>query len=360
MGTFGIEAGKAAIQAGSGILGSLMGVALGGYNDRRQVMQQERLNALATRSNKEIAAYNNQLQMDLWNKTNYEAQMQHMENAGLNPGMMYGMSGGGGATASANPAQGVSTAQAPSGGGEALGMGITAMQQQMTMAQIELAKSQANKNNVEAAKTAGVDTQLTGTQIQSLTQGIQNQKAIEKLTKIQTDLSELDKAYKEATLEQSIANYANEASRIMSETKSAMAQADVDASTVNNRIIQVKATLMDTMAGIALKHAQHDLARSGITLNDAQITNMQEQIKLGNQALIQQLSISNKQLGQAAEIDGREYQEKVLNQALQSGNMAGNISKELGEKILQALTLGGLLKNSGIGTPGGIGFKPQK
>ena len=36
--------------------------------------------------------------LDMWNKTNYEAQMAHLKNAGLNPGLIYGMKGGGGVT----------------------------------------------------------------------------------------------------------------------------------------------------------------------------------------------------------------------------------------------------------------------
>jgi hypothetical protein len=31
--------------------------------------------------------------MDMWNKTNYGAQVEHMKNAGLNPALMYKGSG---------------------------------------------------------------------------------------------------------------------------------------------------------------------------------------------------------------------------------------------------------------------------
>jgi hypothetical protein len=46
----------------------------------------------------ELNKQGNQLQMDMWNKTNYGAQKQKMKEAGLNAGLMYGMSGGGGTT----------------------------------------------------------------------------------------------------------------------------------------------------------------------------------------------------------------------------------------------------------------------
>ena len=43
---------------------------------------------------------------EMWDYTNYENQKKHLEAAGLNPALLYGMSGGGGATAAG--AQGMS------------------------------------------------------------------------------------------------------------------------------------------------------------------------------------------------------------------------------------------------------------
>ena len=38
------------------------------------------------------------MQKEMWDYTNYENQVEYMKNAGLNVGLMYGGSGGGGAT----------------------------------------------------------------------------------------------------------------------------------------------------------------------------------------------------------------------------------------------------------------------
>jgi hypothetical protein len=40
-----------------------------------------------------------QYNKEMWDYTNYENQKRHLEAAGLNPALLYGMSGGGGATA---------------------------------------------------------------------------------------------------------------------------------------------------------------------------------------------------------------------------------------------------------------------
>lgn len=86
--------GMIAINAASQAMG--MGVQAG-----RAKKQHEREKELMSMQNQAQAGLNrqgHQLQMDMWNKTNYEAQMRKLKEAGLNPALMYGMSGGGGTT----------------------------------------------------------------------------------------------------------------------------------------------------------------------------------------------------------------------------------------------------------------------
>jgi hypothetical protein len=54
---------------------------------------------LQHQNQRDLNEQGHELQMDMWNRTNYGAQVEHMKNAGLSPGLMYGMSGGGGTTA---------------------------------------------------------------------------------------------------------------------------------------------------------------------------------------------------------------------------------------------------------------------
>lgn len=107
--------------------------------------------------------HSNEKQKELWDYTNYENQRKHMEAAGLNPGLMYGMSGGGGATAAA-PAAGASSAPGaglPSSSSasapdtNATGAGIQGM---AMMAQIQNIVAQTKKTTAEAEKISGTDT----------------------------------------------------------------------------------------------------------------------------------------------------------------------------------------------------------
>lgn len=191
-----------------GLIGEGMGLLLEGHNDRRQLDMQQKLQDMQMKGQKDMALFNYQQQMKMWNETNYKAQVAQLNKAGLNPGLLYGMGGTGGATIGSAQGQGPGMGDAPKGGGEALGMGIVGAQ---TAAQLALLKAQ--KDNIEAdtankeaqtTKTAGVDTKLGETQISSLTQGINNQKAVETLTKIQGDIAEYEKEIKGETLKASI------------------------------------------------------------------------------------------------------------------------------------------------------------
>jgi hypothetical protein len=187
---FGPNVAMGAANAG---LGAIMGIATAGWQDRRQLRQQEALQKMQEAGNMRMADYQQKLAYEMWQKTGYEAQMEQLKNAGLNPALMYAKGGPGGST-TAN-VSGVSGGNAASGQGEILqGIGLMQKQQEMRMqeAQIKVMESQANKNNVEAGYTGGVGTDLARTQIADLTQGIENKKAQELLTKAQTYLTDIN------------------------------------------------------------------------------------------------------------------------------------------------------------------------
>jgi len=131
------------IGSGVGAGSSLLGMFSNNTNQKRQYGQTKNLMGLQNQYQKGLNQQGHDLQMDMWNKTNYGAQMKHMKEAGLNPALMYGMGGGGG-----------STTGSQGGGSQSMGgveqqknMGIEGA---MAMAQIELMKSQAKKADAEA------------------------------------------------------------------------------------------------------------------------------------------------------------------------------------------------------------------
>jgi len=140
-------------QATSGILGMVMG----GHNDRRQVKQQQKLTDIQVAANKNLTDYQYGKQLQMWKDTNYGAQKQELIKAGLNPALLYGMSGGGGTTTGSGGG-GIGGATAAGSTNEAMGMMQQGIQYQLLQAQKDVLTTQAAKNKAEAEKTAGVDT----------------------------------------------------------------------------------------------------------------------------------------------------------------------------------------------------------
>ncbi len=132
--------------------------------------RQIELMGIQQQNQKKLNEQGHKLQKKMWDETNYGAQMKHIKDAGLNASLMYGMSGGGGTTTGSQ------------GGGSATGGGVTnakfmGMEALLLDKQIEVLESVANKNNADADKTKGADTENT----QADTLNKQSQTALNKI-----------------------------------------------------------------------------------------------------------------------------------------------------------------------------------
>tara|TARA_R110002074_G_scaffold342714_1_gene513264 strand:+ start:336 stop:1160 length:825 start_codon:yes stop_codon:yes gene_type:complete len=155
---------------GGALIGGASGLLSGigrKQRERRQVGYQKDLMNQQLMNQRGLNQQGHDLQMDMWNKTNYGAQMEHIKGAGLNPGLMYGMSGGGGTTAGSQGGGGAQSGGAPqvkesdvSGQGAIMGL--------QNAGQLALMKAQENKLNAEAKKIGGVDTDQTSEAIKKL------------------------------------------------------------------------------------------------------------------------------------------------------------------------------------------------
>ena len=150
---------------------SLTGLITGGisqalglsWSPRKAMQEQFKYNkqimALQNQYQQQAAAQSQQYAKDYWNYTNTENQVQHLKNAGLNIGLMYGQSGAGGMGASGGARQ--ESPEQPQGNPVAMALQTQQIEQQRRMndAQIALAEAQASKAKEEAKKIGGVDTQ---------------------------------------------------------------------------------------------------------------------------------------------------------------------------------------------------------
>ena len=151
----------------SGLTGLMTGgisQALGlSWSPEKAMKEQEaynkRIMALQNQYQQQAAAQSQQYAKDYWDYTNAENQVNHLKNAGLNIGLMYGQNGAGGMGASGGARQ-ESPDQAQ---GNPIGMALQVQQieqqRRMNDAQIALAEAQAEKAGAEANKISGVDTQ---------------------------------------------------------------------------------------------------------------------------------------------------------------------------------------------------------
>lgn len=263
-------------QAAQGILGGAMGLMLQRSNDRRQYNQQERLQGLQIRGQQQMMDYAYQKQMEMWNNTNYGAQLAHMKAAGLSPGLMYGMKGGGGITVG-QPSGNVQGANAPVGGQEIpqmMGMGI---QLAMMKAQQRVLETQADKNAAEAERTAGSQTDLDRTTIASLTQGIENQKALKAFTEVQTAIERIKERIAYITENSAIEMISSTAREAMASARIAEVNKWMTEETARDKVAIVHTELIKLGLENALIEAQTTTEKGKPAVQQAEIKLMDRQ-----------------------------------------------------------------------------------
>lgn len=249
---------------------------LEGHNDRRQIRQQGELMKQQIAGQMQLGDYNQQLAKEMWEYTNYPAQVEQLKKAGLNVGLLYKSAGAGGTTqgGSAGNVSGAQAQQNPGEIGMALQLGLQAKMQQ---AQIELTEAQTKKTQAETTKTAGVDTLEAGARIDKLIQDVQSAKATQTLTEVQTELAKLDQTLKGATLNSQIQIVNNAYRESEERVKQMQNQTDISNATKRDIIKQVGLATTEKILQNTLTTEQTKLTTAQINQVAAAITNMSVQ-----------------------------------------------------------------------------------
>lgn len=142
--------GDLGLAGAGGALGLLQGAV--GYSQQKKLMSQQQ------EYNKEMAAINQQNAKEMWDYTNFENQKSHLENAGLNAALLYGMGGAGGASTHGGTGSsgGAPQAQQPSmiaGLSAGMQMKQLELQEKQTEADIRLKESEARRNDQEVTES---------------------------------------------------------------------------------------------------------------------------------------------------------------------------------------------------------------
>lgn len=296
-------------------VGAGLGLLLEGHEDRRQLRQQEKLQNLQIKGQQSMGIFNQDLAKQMWDYTNYENQKKHLQAAGLNPGLMYGMGGGGGVTAN-TPTGNVNGADAPKGSGQepliGAGMGMQlAAQLELLKAQKENIQADTANKEAQATKTAGVDTQVAQNSIEQIKASTTNTQAQTSLTNVQTALTQIekdvqtdiaDKGYRQGALEASIDKLNNEVIQIKNS---------------NWTFNQTKEDIVKTIKQEAInKVIEGELKKSGIQINAAQINKLTADI-----------------MQRGKEIDIKQFEATIKANYPQIGNVSGAILNSIKSAI---------------------------
>jgi len=220
--------GTAALGLGVGAVENASDLVFGQFRQDQQLKGQ-----------KKALAQQNAAALDMWNKTNYGAQMGHLKSAGLNPGLIYGMGGAGGQLGSSNAMPEAAKAGTMDIAGNA--------QLALMQAQKENIEADTKNKEAEAAATAGVRTEKIRTEIDSIRQDIKNQVAEEALTDAETVLRRIDARYQGETVEARIASVDTQLNKLQNELRIIENNADISNATKDTAIQAIKVDLLQKL-----------------------------------------------------------------------------------------------------------------
>lgn len=229
------------IGQGVGIASTIYGALTANQRRQQQMADQKKLMELQTQNQMQLNKQGSEIAKDNWDYTNYENQVKHMENAGLNVGLMYGSSGGSGGTLSSGSGGGATGGSAPTPENP----GIMGIQLAQLQSQVELNKAMANKANAEAEKTSGVDTESTiaGTG----------------LTKMNTENAKLENQLRSQGLDATLDTLVANRDKAVAESSSAITNANVSASTKEAQINKINSEAANEAFKLTLMEADRNL-----------------------------------------------------------------------------------------------------
>lgn len=349
---FGVELGKSVAKTGAntltgGIVNGIMGLFGGSRKaEQRQYRHEKEMMALQHKYNMKAAAQSmeytktmNQINFEQQNEmfdkqaewNSPEQQKERLKEAGLNPGLMYGIGGEGGSSVSSGGGTGAQEEGVGNPGTQAVMMGLQA---KSIESQITLNNAQASKINAETEKTEA-DTEKTEADTKVSIVNADNIVEATKLIKEQQlseqskrDLNEAEKNYKirvtslqdalerltnaketeswylSKSIEMETYKLSKEAEKIMKEIDGLEVDNDVKRRTADMIVGQTKLNIKSTMQAIIESQSRVTINEEqktliGKTIEDltSQIETRKGQLEINEKEVIGKLDIMREQLG---------------------------------------------------------------
>lgn len=323
MGGIGIDASSAL----NTVVGTGMGLLLNGYENRNQLDQQGKLQQQQMEGQKEMTKYNEGVQMDLWNKTNYPAQVEQMNKAGLNPGLLYHGTGGGGATT--NIAAGNVATTQPHAASASIGMGMQmASQMALINAQTENVKADtANKlaqQNVNVANVPKINAETSN--VSANTQLTESNTA---MNVFKTETARIESELAVANKSNNIGMLGQAYQKLVADTQLTETQTD-----------EARAKIINLAVQDALMQSDVSKNKSDISLNASKISEISNNISLAWKQLVVNQGNADTNADQARTAAGKLFQEQV-NSGWEQDTWTGDKLTQIGSMIFGALMLKG-------------------
>ena len=295
---FGLTLGKQVATTGAnaltgGLINGVMGLFGGNKRaEQRQYQHEKEMMALQNKYNTQAAAQSMEYAKTM-NRINFEQQnqmfdkqaewnspeqqKQRLKEAGLNPGLMYGIGGEGGSSVSSGGGAGAQVQGVNNTGTQAVMMGLQA---KSIESQIALNNAQASKINAETEKTEK-ETEKTSAETESVWSGIEllkkqtsSEEAKIKLTNMQTELTEAMREESWSNWEKARAEVA-EISRIMEKLDKEIEGMGFD-NEIKNK--SKEAIIGNYFADLKVKGQQIIESNSKVKLNERQLNVFDETI----------------------------------------------------------------------------------
>ena len=242
-----------------------------------QLDQQQKLNEQAQKMNWATIDKNNEYNTPV-------NQVKRLQEAGLNPSLIYGagpsgVAGGSQAVPSITAGNASDESSRKSASIAQEGMGL---QMQMLRSQIDLNNAQADNLKVDAAKKAGVDTKLgeqniaeSQARINQINTSIENLKSDTSLKNSQNELNQLQQVSTELANHFNATNYKQQIEQTGVIIRKLTSEANVSEATQQSLIDIAKENVKLVASQIASNYA-------GIKLNNAQINQIANNISIAN------------------------------------------------------------------------------
>jgi hypothetical protein len=267
--TLGMNLGGMAIGEGMGILNSQLQL-----NNNQEMLNQQ------VTANEKLADYQEGINRQMWDYTNYENQVKHLQNAGLNPALLYGKGGGGGMSVGTG-STGVAAQNAPNPS-QSVAMGLQLTQ---NMAQNELMKAEANKANAEANALNGWQKDKGVAETNLTIAKTDNVNANTAIAEVNKQIQDVALKASQGTLD-SVIESAKDNKKILDEQLDALKRNnDINEATKQTSIDQAKINYTLSLLDGALKNSQINVNNSIVKVNDQEIKQGVAKIAQGWEAL---------------------------------------------------------------------------